>query len=367
MKILKVTLHLIEQPLLSPFTTSLATVNRRESILVEISGDKGHIGWGEVVAFSSPWYTEETIKTCWHIMEDFLIPLVLNQQITHPTELTTLFSSIKRHNMAKAGIETACWDLFAKEEGIPLSKAIGGSRVKIEAGVVVSLTTIDQMLFKIEEHLNQGYKRIKIKISPGKEYQIVKRIFDEFPNIPLMVDANSAYQLKDIHHLQALDEFGLMMIEQPLGYDDIIDHAILQKELQTPICLDESIVTYEDARKAIELGSCRIMNIKVGRVGGLTEAIKIHNLCLQHNIPVWVGGMLETGISRAHNIHLASLSNFTIPGDISASSRYWKQDIIIPEVQVEKGNISVPETRGIGFEVNVERIQAITKEQRIYT
>jgi o-succinylbenzoate synthase len=366
MKIKKITLHLVEQKLISPFKSSLEVVSNRESILVEVQDVDGVIGWGEVVAFSSPWYTEETIKTCWHVIEEFLIPKLLNSEISNPDELDFLFKGIKRNHMAKAGIESAVWDLYAKMQHSPLAKVLGGTRKEIEAGVVVGIGSVEAMVATITRYLEEGYKRFKIKIEPGKDIEIVKVIREHFPKLPLMADANSAYTLKDSKRLRALDEYDLMMIEQPLGSDDIVDHSKLQQELKTAICLDESIVSSEDARKAIELGSCRVINIKAGRVGGLREAKKIHDYCMANNIPVWCGGMLETGISRAHNIALATLPNFTIPGDISASSRYWEKDIITPEVTIKDGLINVPTEPGIGYEINREMISKHLKHSRIY-
>ncbi|MEH7238904.1 o-succinylbenzoate synthase [Bacillus sp. JJ1562] len=365
MKVKKVTLHLVEQSLLSPFVTSMGKVERRESILVEMEDVDGFVGWGEVVAFSSPWYTEETIKTCWHMLEDYLVPKIIKEEYEHPTQLQKSLQFVKRNNMAKASLDMAIWDLYSRKQGISLSKALGGTRNSIDSGVVVSIDSIERVLSKMEEHVKSGYKRIKIKIKPGQDYDLLKQIRREFPKLPLMVDANSSYTLKGVKKLQDLDEFDLMMIEQPLAEDDIFDHAKLQRELSTPICLDESITSAEDARKAIEMGSCRVINIKIGRVGGITEAIRIHDLCQSHDIPVWCGGMLETGISRAHNIALASLSNFTIPGDISASSRYWTKDVIIPEVMVENGCIAVPDEPGIGYQVDRDWIHQITKQKKV--
>ncbi|MEH7379656.1 o-succinylbenzoate synthase [Bacillus sp. JJ1533] len=364
-KVNQVTLHLIEQSLLSPFVTSTGKVDSRESILVEMEDIDGVVGWGEVVAFSSPWYTEETIKTCWHLLEDYLIPKVLQEEYEHPQQLQKSLQFVKRNNMAKASLDMAMWDLYAKKQGIPLSKALGGTREFVDSGVVVSIDTTERVLHKMAEHVKSGYKRIKIKIKPGQDYELLKQIRREFPTLPLMVDANSAYTLEDINKLKALDEFNLMMVEQPLAEDDIFDHAKLQGKLSTPICLDESITSAEDTRKAIEMKSCQVINIKIGRVGGITEAIRIHDLCKSHDIPVWCGGMLETGISRAHNIALASLPNFTIPGDISASSRYWRKDVIIPEVMVENGGIAVPDQPGIGYQVDREWIQEITKQIKV--
>ncbi|MEH7224194.1 o-succinylbenzoate synthase [Bacillus sp. JJ1566] len=364
-KINKITLHLIEQELLSPFITSSGKVGRRESILVEVEDIDGVVGWGEVVAFSSPWYTEETIKTCWHMLEDYLVPKILKEEYEHPNQLQKSFQFVKRNHMAKASLDMAIWDLYSKKQGISLSKAFGGTREFIDSGVVVSIDSIDRVLRKMEEHVKSGYKRIKIKIKPGQDYELLKQIRCHFPTLPLMVDANSSYTLKDISKLQALDEFDLMMIEQPLAEDDMLDHAKLQRELSTPICLDESITSAEDARKAIEMGSCKVINIKIGRVGGITEALRIHDICKSHDLPVWCGGMLETGISRAHNIALASLPNFSIPGDISASSRYWTKDVIIPEVMIENGCIAVPDEPGIGYQVNRDWIEQITKQKKM--
>lgn len=366
MRIKQITLHHIEMRLLSPFITNSGRVQDRESILVEARDVNGVIGWGEVVAFSSPWYTEETVKTSWHMLEDFLIPSLLAADIKHPEHVVTLFSFVKRNNMAKSGLEGAVWDLYAKQKNVPLASVIGGVRDKVESGVVVSLTTMEEALQKIARHVEEGYKRIKVKIKPGQDSDLLKTIRDHFPDVPIMADANSAYTLADLDHIKELDEFSLMMIEQPLDCDDILDHAKLQKELKTPICLDESITSFEDAKKAIELGSCGVINIKIGRVGGLTVAKKIHDYCYSHHIPVWCGGMLETGISRAHNIALASLANFTIPGDISASSRYWEEDIIIPEVTVQNGLIDVPKGPGIGFEINRELIERFTIKTKVF-
>ncbi|MGJ7920335.1 o-succinylbenzoate synthase [Neobacillus sp. LXY-4] len=351
-KIKTITLYLISKRLKLPFSTHLETVNDREAIIVEVTDHQGFQGYGEVVAFSSPWYTEETVSTCFHMLKDYFIPLLKKESITHPNEVTALLNKYKRNQMAKAGLETAIWDLFAKRQQMSLSSLLGGSKTKISSGVVVGTSSIKDAISQIESYLADGYQRVKLKISPDHDINLIEPIRKQFPNLSIMADANSAYSLKDIDRLKALDQYGLLMIEQPLAHDDIIDHATLQKEIQTPICLDESIVTYEDARKAIELGSCQVINVKIGRVGGLQTAKQIHDLALQKGIDVWVGGMLEFGISRAHNIALASLPGFTIPGDISASSRYWDEDITLPEVTVENGYIEVPKGPGIGFDIN---------------
>jgi o-succinylbenzoate synthase len=359
MNVRSVTLYHIKMKLLSPFQASYGSVLDRESIIIELNDTDGLSGWGECVAFSVPWYTEETVKSCWHMLEDFLIPLLFEHEINHPEQFVKRCSVFKRNNMAKASVEGALWDLYAKQLGQSLSTLWGGKRTKVDAGVVLGINRIDSMLANIQSYLDEGYRRFKVKIKPGFDYHLIEQIRIAYPNLPLMADANSAYSLEDIDQIRALDEFGLMMIEQPLGSDDIVDHSKLQSQLTTPICLDESITSSEDARKAIELGSCRVINIKMGRVGGFSEALKIHNLCQKNNIPVWCGGMLETGISRAHNIALASLPQFNIPGDISASSRYWKRDIIVPEVTIKNGSIQVPTAEGIGYEINREILSSV--------
>ncbi|RSD27857.1 o-succinylbenzoate synthase [Mesobacillus subterraneus] len=360
MNIKSVTLSIIKMPLKHSFTTHLGTVTEREAIILEVKDSNGISGFGEGVAFSSPWYTEETVQTSYHVLKEFLIPLLKQKGLAHPEAAHVLFGSVRRNHMAKAALETALWDLQAKNEGVPLSSLIGGNKEVIPAGVVVGNPDVPAALQQIEKYLEQGFKRVKVKISPKDDYRYISEIRRHFPDLPLMADANSAYSLEDLARLQALDEFGLLMIEQPLGFDDIIDHAKLQGKIKTPICLDESIVTFEDARKAIELGSCGVINIKIGRVGGLGEAKRIHDYCLSKGIPVWAGGMIEFGVSRAHNIALASMPGFTIPGDISGSDRYWEEDIIEPEIFVKNGMVKVPERPGIGFELNRKRMKEVT-------
>ncbi|MGD6817026.1 o-succinylbenzoate synthase [Metabacillus sp. 84] len=366
MRLKKVTLHLTEMQLVKPFESSIGKVENRESILVEAEDEDGTVGWGEGVAFSSPWYTEETVRTSLHMLSEFLIPISFGRHYQHPEDTASSFSGLKRNRMAKASIEMAMWDLYGKQQGRSLSSLLGGVRKSVDAGIVVGLAPLPEMLEAIEQALASGYKRLKIKIKPGHDYQLIKQIRRYYPDVSLMADANSAYTLDQAEQLKALDEFGLMMIEQPLAADDIVDHAVLQQMLQTPICLDESIESAEDARKAIKLGSCKVINIKPGRVGGLTETKKIHDLCAANGIPVWCGGMLETGISRAHNIAAASLSNFTIPGDISASSRYWKEDLIYPEVTIHNGKVAVPEGPGIGFDIDRGKLKKYTKQRFIF-
>jgi O-succinylbenzoate synthase len=366
-RIASIHLYVIEMPLKVPFITHLGEVNMRRGIIVEIVDKDGLSGFGEGVAFSSPWYTEETVGTSLHVITEFLIPLLQQKPVEHPSEVSSLFGAIRRNQMAKAALETALWDLYAKQQGHSLSLILGGTRQKIPSGVVVATDTLSGAMLQIEKYLSEGYQRIKVKISPGKDVLFLSEIRRAYPDLPIMADANSAYTLQDIDRLKALDEFGLLMIEQPLAHDDIIEHALLQKEIQTPICLDESIVTFDDARKAIEFGSCRVINIKVGRVGGLHEAKRIHDYCLDKGIHVWCGGMIEFGVSRAHNIALASLPGFTIPGDISASDRFWDEDIITPEVTVENGYIQVPASPGIGFDLNRKRLKKTMVGESVFS
>lgn len=360
MKIASVHLYVIKMPLKSPFLTHLGSVTEREGIIIEIRDLDGVSGYGEGVAFTTPWYTEETVKTSLHMLTDILIPLLKLHPIDHPSETAELFRPIRRNNMAKAAIETALWDLYAKKTGRSLSNLLGGSKPSIPSGVVVATDSTTKALMQIERYLEEGYQRFKVKIHPGQDISFLSEIRRHFPNLPIMADANSAYSLKDKERLKALDDFNLLMIEQPLAHDDLIEHADLQREIQTPICLDESIVTFEDARKAVEFGSCKVINIKIGRVGGLTEAKRIHDYCFERDIPVWCGGMIEFGVSRAHNIALAALPGFTIPGDISASNRFWEEDIISPEVTVKNGQVEVPNGPGIGFEINRKRLDETT-------
>lgn len=367
MQIKEVTLHYVQMRLKFPFTTSFGTLKNREFILLEAKDVNGNSGWGESVAFHSPWYNEETTKTNWHLLEDFLIPALLHKKIEHPNEVSEVFSSIRKNNMAKSTIEGAIWDLYSQKKGSSLATALGGKKSKIEVGISIGIQeTITDLLRLIEGHIKEGYKRMKVKIKPGWDVDVIREIRREFPGVPLMADANSAYTLKDINTFKKLDDFDLMMIEQPLASDDIVDHARLQKEIVTPVCLDESIQSYEDARKVIELGSCKIINIKIGRVGGLTESKRIHDLCQSRDIPVWCGGMLESGIGRAHNIALTTLPYFTLPGDTAASSRYWEKDVIHPEVIVTDGYIMVPDSPGIGYEVDLESINSFTIEKKTF-
>ncbi|HET7578504.1 MAG TPA: o-succinylbenzoate synthase [Bacillales bacterium] len=363
MEISRIVLRKLCMRLKSPFVTSFGFTLDKEFFLVEAVDEEGRNGWGELVAMTEPWYNEETVKTSEHVMKDFLIPILMEQPITHPDEVSERFASIRRNNMAKAALEGAVWDLYAKRNNMTLAKALGGEKKEIDVGISIGIQpSTDDLLELIEGYLDEGYKRVKLKIKPGKDIDVLQEVRRHFPDTPLMADANCAYTLKDANHLKQLDQFGLTMIEQPLAHDDIVDHAQLQKHLETPICLDESIHSAEDARKAIELGSCGVINIKIGRVGGLTESKKIHDLCAEHGIPVWCGGMLEAGIGRAHNIAITTLPQFALPGDTAGSSRYWEEDIIEPEVVVHDGVIEVPEKPGIGFEVNRGVVDRFTIE-----
>lgn len=354
-----IVLHKLNMTLNNPFTTSFGTVQDKVFYIVEVINENGLSGFGESVAFIDPWYTEETFKTTKHMIIDYLIPLLKNNhdKINHPEDVTPLFSAIRGNNMAKSAIENAIWDLYAKEQDKPLHKLIGGKRHSIDVGVSLGIERdINVLLDRIETYVDSGYKRIKIKVKKGYDIKVLDAVRHKFPHVPLMVDANSAYTLDDIDHLKHFDQFNLLMIEQPLAHDDIIDHSILQAQINTPICLDESIHSLADVKQAIGLNSCKIINVKLGRVGGLQIAKQIHDLCLDNNIELWCGGMLEAGIGRAHNIALATLPAFTLPGDISASSHYWKEDIITPEVIVNHGQIKLTNTAGIGYQIDREKL-----------
>ncbi|TYP79413.1 o-succinylbenzoate synthase [Paenibacillus methanolicus] len=362
MRIDKIEMRQIQVPLKDPFETSFGRMDRKDCVIISVHSG-GIVGYGESTAFSHPFYNEETTGTIWYMLEHFLIPALLGKEVASPEEVSGLFASVRRNHMAIAAIETAVWDLYAKQNGIPLSQALGGEKQEIEVGVSIGIEpTVDLVVQNVERFVEQGYKRMKVKIKPGFDVRLVEAIRKRFGDeLPLMVDANSAYTLQDLPTLKELDHYNLMMIEQPLAHNDIIEHASLQRELRTAVCLDESIHTIADARHAIELGSCRIMNIKLGRVGGLTNAKKIHDLCQLHGIPVWCGGMLELGIGRLHNIALSSLTNFVIPGDVSASKRFWEQDIVLPGIEmIRPGILAVPTNVGIGHEVGEQSLERLT-------
>lgn len=368
MQIEQIELRHIKMELVSPFTTSMGTEYDEEHIIVRVDGE-GLTGWGESVAEGTPFYSYETVTTAWHILQDFLIPSVLGKNISGIEEAIESYSNVRGHMMAKAGLEAALWDLFAKSVNISLSKMFGGTRDKIDVGVSIGIQSSPaELVEKVRGYLSEGYKRIKIKIAPGNDLQFIRVVRKEFPDILFQVDANSAYELDHINLFKQMDDYNLLLIEQPLGHEDIYNHSKLQRELKTPICLDESIHSLDDTRAAIELDSCRVINIKPGRVGGFTESKLIHHYCASKNIPVWCGGMLESGIGRAGNVALASLPNFTLPGDISASKRYYKEDIVEPEFQVSTdGTMDVPTKPGIGVEVNLKMLENVTVKKKIFT
>lgn len=358
MNIERVELQHLQMPLKFRFETSFGSTTLKDFLLVSVYGD-GEVGYGESVAMPDPFYNEETTETVWYMLEKFLIPRLLANPVETPEEVARLFAPIRRNNMAKSALEGAVWDLYCKQKGISLAKALGGSRSVIDVGISIGIEpTVEEVLEKVGQYLDEGYKKIKVKIKPGFDVKLIRGIRERFGDqVPLMADANSAYTLDQIDIMKELDQYGLIMIEQPLAHDDIIDHAQLQAVLSTPICLDESIHTVEDARKAIELKSCGIINIKIGRVGGLTEAKRIHDLCQAQNIPVWCGGMVESGVGRAHNVAITSLPNFTIPGDTAAASRYWDEDIVEPGIElIAPGQLAVPDGPGIGYKLNQQAV-----------
>lgn len=358
MKIRSISLFEINLPLVHFFETSFGRTYERRIILVRVDDEDGAEGWGEMTCGESPGYSEEWTDSAWVTAEKILAPMVVGKEFGSAAEVWGLMKWARGHRMAKSGIETACWDLEAKRLGVPLWRHLGGVNRTIECGVSIGIQdSIAQLLDKIRVELEAGYKRIKIKISPRWDHDVIKAVRAEFGEILLMGDANSAYTLADIDKLKSLDEFNLMMLEQPLPHDDIIDHAKLQAQIATPICLDEPIKSPEDARKAIELNSGKIINLKNGRVGGHTQSKLVEKVCRENDVAVWCGGMLESGIGRAHNISISTLAGYTMPGDVSASKRYWHEDIIDPAVEVSaEGTITAPDAPGIGFEVKRERI-----------
>ena len=363
-KIEKIELFLCRLPLVHFFETSFGRSYDRTFVLVRVAG-MGNEGWGESVAEANPYYSSETTETVWHVIAGFIAPLLVGKSFAHPREIYRTLKRIRGHNMAKAGVEMAIWDLYARLEGQPLSRVLGGTRDRIASGVSIGIQdSLDQLLERVEVELAAGYRRIKIKIKPGWDVAAAEAVRGRFGQVPLMVDANAAYHLEDAAHLARLDEFALMMIEQPLDYDDVLDHAILQTGMRTPVCLDESLHTPKIAAEAIRAGACRIINIKPGRVGGHAQSIAMHDIAVEYGIPVWHGGMLESGIGRAHNIHLSTLPGFTLPGDVAASRRYFAPDLIDPEITVRPdGTIAVPTGPGIGVHLVDDRISAVTEQR----
>ncbi len=367
MTIDRIELALLKLPYVHFFETSFGREYDRTFIIAKVYAD-GLCGYGEVVASEAPLYSSETTTTAWYVLKEFLIPLVFEKSVSAPEEFCAMAKRFRGHPMAKAGLELAFWDLKARRAGLPLGKIYGGVKNEIPAGVSCGIEdSIPELLDRIGAYLEEGYRRIKIKIKPGWDVDACRAVRQKFPKVPLQVDANGAYSLADMDHLKKLDAFGLLMVEQPFPPYDLWDHSRLQKEMATPLCLDESILSETTARHAFEMGSCRIINIKVGRVGGVVEAKKIHDFCQANSIPVWCGGMLESGIGRAHNLHIASLPNFKFPNDLSASNRYYKEDLIDPEIVLEEGGfIKVPEGPGTGVFPVEERIRKATLQREVF-
>jgi O-succinylbenzoate synthase len=352
----------IRLPLVHAFETSFGRTSVRRIVLVRVVDADGAEGWGECTAGEGPFYSDEWTDTAWQTLRSFLAPMVIARSLESAADVFDAMKPVRGHRMAKAAIETACWDLEAKRLALPLWRHLGGVRTQIDTGVSIGIqASPDALLEKIESELSSGYQRIKIKIKPGWDVNVVEKVRARFPNIRLMVDANSAYKLSDVALFRDLDRFNLMMIEQPLAHDDIFDHAELQRQISTPVCLDESIHSVDDSRHAIASAACRVINIKLGRVGGYSEARRIEEFCRTNEVPVWCGGMLESGIGRAHNIAMSTLAGFTLPGDVSASARYWQRDVIDPAVTVSaNGTITPPDAPGIGFQVMRDRIDEVT-------
>ena len=361
MKLEALTLREIQMPLVHFFETSFGRTYSRRILLLTVHCE-GIEGWGECVAGEDPFFSSEWTDSAWSTIKSHLAPMLLGKNLKSARESAALMGKVRGHRMAKAAVENALWDAEAQEKQVPLWKLLGGTRSEIACGVSIGIQdSVEQLLEKIETEVAAGYRRIKVKVKPGWDVSVLERIRSRWPDIVLSCDANSAYTLDDVEHLRKFDQFKLLMIEQPLWHDDIYYHARLQKQLNTSICLDESIRHARDAAFAAETGACRIVNIKVGRVGGLTEAKRVHDVCAANNVPVWCGGMLESGVGRAHNIALSTLENFRLPGDVSASKRYWKQDIIEPEVEVSpQGLIAIGDKAGRGYEVREKLVAELT-------
>ena len=367
MKLERIELREIELPLKWPFETSFGRTTRRRIMVVRVFDESGACGYGECTAGEEPFYNHETVDTAWIIIVNHVGPILGGARIERADQVNEALARIRGNRMAKGAVEAAIWDLEAKLAGKPLWQHIGGTREEIACGVSIGLQQeIEVLLEKVTREVEAGYQRIKIKIKPGQDLKLAEAVRSRFPDTRLSVDANSAYSLADTDLFKQLDQFNLMMIEQPLAPGDLIDHAKLQREIRTPICLDESILTLADAQHAYELGACKIINVKLGRVGGHAEARLIQGFCAGQGIPVWCGGMLEAGIGRAHNIAMSTLEGFTLPGDVSASARYWEEDIIQPPVTVSsRGTIRAPAGPGIGYEVNEQRVESLVKRTEV--
>lgn len=366
MKIDAITLREIRIPLVHFFETSFGRTTARRIVLVSVHAD-GLTGWGECTAGEEPFYNEESADIAWHVLATYLAPMVVGRDLAAPSDVPALLARVRGNRMAKAALECAVWHAEAERQGRPLWQLLGGTQAEIPCGVSIGIQdSVEQLLDKISIELAAGYRRIKVKVKPGWDLDVLRRIRARWPSITLSCDANSAYTRDDFAHLKRFDEFGLLMIEQPLWNDDILVHAALQRELKTSLCLDESIHHARDAEAALDLGACRIVNVKLGRVGGHVEARRVHDVCMARKVPVWCGGMLESGIGRAHNIHMSTLPDFTLPGDVSASKRYWKEDIIDPEVEVShEGLIRVPPSPGLGYRVREALVERLTVRREI--
>ena len=361
MKFDAIILRELRMPLVHFFETSFGRTTERRVLLVTLLGE-GLTGWGECVAGEDPFYSEEAVETAWYAITEHLAPMLLGKEIATGKDCPALFARVRGHRMAKAALENAVWEAEARAKNLPLWKLLGGTRREIPCGVSIGIQdSVEQLLEKISTELAAGYRRIKVKCKPGWDVEVFECIRAKWPDITLSCDANSAYTLDDAAHLKKFDAFRLLMIEQPLWSDDFYFHARLQKQLSTAICLDEAIRHARDAEAALDLGACRIVNVKVGRVGGFSEAIRVHDVCHARGVPVWCGGMLESGVGRAHNVALSTLENFSLPGDVSASKRYWKEDIIEPEVEVRPdGMITVLGEAGTGYRVREDLVERFT-------
>ncbi|WP_079526842.1 o-succinylbenzoate synthase [Halobacillus hunanensis] len=364
MDIQRIVLRRISLPLRSPFQTHQGELHERSVIIVEVSDHQGLKGYGEVSAFSTPFYTAETIETAWHMLRDIILPHLNTRDIQHPADFVRMTSFIQGNQMVKAGLEGAIWDLYAKQNKVSLAELIGGTRAYVKAGAVLSLS--DCTKNDINRLKQSGYERYKLKVEKGKERDKINQVQTIDPDLAIMIDANGMYREEDIDHLTALDDLGLLMIEQPFEPGDFYLHRQAQQQMSTPICLDESIMSLHDARQAIELGSCQIVNIKISRVGGMTAALNIHDYCQNNGVPVWCGGMVETGIAKAHNLALASLPNFTIPGDLSSSDRYFYKDVLKEPIEVIDGKIRVPTENGIGVNVDDSYLEKATSQSYVW-
>lgn len=362
LKVDRIILRQIRMPLVHFFETSFGRTSERDIVLVEAMAEDVS-GWGEVTAGENPFYNEEWTGSVWPLLIDYVVPRVLNYTFESPFDVAPRTEHIRGHRMARGGVEAAIWDLYARQNQQPLWRAInGGALEEIPCGVSIGIQdSVDALIQKIAHELSAGYQRIKMKIKPGWDVDVIREVRRNFPHIKLMADANSAYTLKDIEHLRKLDAFYLMMIEQPLPHDDMIDHAVLQAAIETPVCLDECIRSARHVEQAIRIKAGQIINIKLGRVGGFAEAKRVHDVCEQNGIPVWCGGMLESGIGRGHNVALSTLPNFILPGDISASERYWARDVVAPPVEVtSRGTIEVPNRTGFGYDIDLDYLESLT-------